>query len=163
MKFIKFTTLSFLILFILLGISPLSAKAGNWRHQDDDFNIKFVNNGEESSINVKSFKDGRDIIVTTEGKDLEITTETISGLAGLAGNVTRSGTVLLTTMLWLGLIAVLIAILIFVFWLSMLVHSITNPIPNKIIWIIVNVVFGVMGALVYYLAVKQRLKEKTII
>lgn len=163
MKFIKITIVFSLLLVVLVGVSPLSANAGNWRNQDDSFSIKFINNGSESLIKIDSFKDGRDVIVTTEGEGLEITPETVSGLVTVASNITRSGTTLLSSILWFGLIVGILALLIFIFWMSMLVHSITNPIPNKVIWIVVNIVFGVMGALVYYLAVKQRLKEKTII
>lgn len=39
-----------------------------------------------------------------------------------------------------------------VFWVVMLIHAIRNDIENKVVWIVVMVIFGIFGALVYYFA-----------
>jgi len=48
-----------------------------------------------------------------------------------------------------------IGIFSLVIWLVNLVHAIRNPINNKALWVIVMLVFGVFGAIVYYFAVKR--------
>ena len=54
-----------------------------------------------------------------------------------------------------------IGLLSLVFWIMMLVHAIKNDIPDKNMWIIILVVslvvgLGLVGALVYYFAVKRK-------
>ena len=47
----------------------------------------------------------------------------------------------------------LLSFIALIFWLFMLIHAIKNPIPNKAIWIICFIIFGVITAIVYYFAV----------
>lgn len=49
-----------------------------------------------------------------------------------------------------------------VFWLWMIVDAITKPIENKAIWILVLLVTGVLGAIVYYFAVKRPMDQKVL-
>lgn len=48
-----------------------------------------------------------------------------------------------------------IGIVTFVFWLWMLVHAATNPIENKALWIIIMVITGLIGSIIYYFMVKR--------
>jgi Phospholipase_D-nuclease N-terminal len=59
--------------------------------------------------------------------------------------------------LGLGIILFLlvISVLAFIFWLFMLIHAIKNPIVDKAVWIIILILFGILGAIIYYFAVKR--------
>jgi hypothetical protein len=48
-----------------------------------------------------------------------------------------------------------IGILAFIFWLIMLIHAISKPIHDKALWIIILLLFNIIGAIVYYFAVKR--------
>lgn len=50
---------------------------------------------------------------------------------------------------------IVIVIAASVFWLMMLIHAASHPIENKALWVVVIVVFNLVGALVYYFAVKR--------
>lgn len=43
----------------------------------------------------------------------------------------------------------------FVFWLVMLIHACSNDIPNKVLWIVLLFLFGIIAAIVYYFVVKR--------
>ena len=43
----------------------------------------------------------------------------------------------------------------FVFWLMMLVHACSNNIPNKVLWIVLLFLFGIIAAIVYYFVIKR--------
>ncbi len=43
-----------------------------------------------------------------------------------------------------------------IFWLVMLIHAISNPIPNKAVWIIVIFFGSLFGAIIYYFVIKKR-------
>ena len=43
----------------------------------------------------------------------------------------------------------------FVFWIMMLIHACSNNIPNKVLWIVLLFLFGIIAAIVYYFAVKR--------
>ena len=57
-----------------------------------------------------------------------------------------------------GLIALffLVGILAFIFWLFMLIDAIKRDIEHKPIWILVLLLTGLIGAIVYYFAVKRK-------
>ncbi|MBI3623107.1 PLDc N-terminal domain-containing protein [Candidatus Pacearchaeota archaeon] len=60
---------------------------------------------------------------------------------------------------------IFIAALFFVFWLIMLIDSITRKFKesnDKVIWVIVNVFLGLLGAFIYYFAVFYKDKNKSI-
>jgi NADH:ubiquinone oxidoreductase subunit 6 (subunit J) len=60
---------------------------------------------------------------------------------------------------------ILAAVLLFVFWLMMLVDSITRKFKetnDKVIWVIVNVFLGLLGSLIYYFVVFYKDKNKSI-
>ena len=61
--------------------------------------------------------------------------------------------------LGLMLIFLVLGILFFVFWLFMLIDCAKRKFRNdtdKVVWILVIVLIGVIGALVYYFAVKRK-------
>lgn len=49
----------------------------------------------------------------------------------------------------------LIGLLLTIFWIWMLVHAATKNIENKVLWIVLLVIFGFLAAIVYYFAVKR--------
>lgn len=49
-----------------------------------------------------------------------------------------------------------------VFWIMMIVHAASHPIQNKAIWIILMVLTGIIGALVYYFVVKRKFIQPVI-
>jgi hypothetical protein len=57
--------------------------------------------------------------------------------------------------LWLGL--VLVGILTTVFWIWMLIDCLTSSLPSgeKLIWAVVIIFLHFIGALIYYIAVRQ--------
>ena len=59
--------------------------------------------------------------------------------------------------LGLGLFAVfaVIGLLLTIFWIWMLVHAATKNIENKVLWIILLIIFGVLAAIIYYFAIKR--------
>ena len=44
-----------------------------------------------------------------------------------------------------------------VFWVMMIVHAATHDVENKPVWIILMVLTGVVGAIIYYIAVKRKM------
>jgi DMSO reductase anchor subunit len=62
----------------------------------------------------------------------------------------------------LSLIPVLIIGLPFFLWVAMLVHVIKNDIPDKVLWIIVLVVGGIIGGVVYYFAIYVKQNKKAL-
>lgn len=48
-----------------------------------------------------------------------------------------------------------LVVLLTVFWVWMLVHAIRNPIEHKPVWILVLLLTGLIGAIIYYFAVKR--------
>ena len=58
----------------------------------------------------------------------------------------------------LGALAVVIAVLVLIFWIWMIVDCAKRKFKNdaeKIVWLVVIVLFGWLGALVYFLVVKN--------
>lgn len=56
---------------------------------------------------------------------------------------------------WIFIIIFGAAIFFFVFWLKMLIHAIKSPNPGKVGWVILIVLTQVLGAIIYYFAVKR--------
>ena len=54
-----------------------------------------------------------------------------------------------------GIFFIILMIVLGIFWLIMLIHAIVKPIENKPLWIIVLLLFGPLGAIVYYFAIKR--------
>ena len=59
------------------------------------------------------------------------------------------------------LIPVLILGIPFILWIAMLVHAIRNNIPDKVLWVIVLILGGTIGGIVYYFAVYSKHNKKT--
>jgi hypothetical protein len=55
----------------------------------------------------------------------------------------------------IGILFFIIGVLVFIFWISMIVHAVKYPIEHKPIWILVLILGGILGAIVYYFAVKK--------
>ncbi len=49
-----------------------------------------------------------------------------------------------------------VSIAAFVFWLMMIIHAASKPIENKPLWIVLIVLTGIIGAIVYYFVVKRK-------
>jgi uncharacterized membrane protein len=49
----------------------------------------------------------------------------------------------------------IIGMLLTIFWIWMLVHAATKNIENKVLWIVLLIIFGFLAAIVYYFAVKR--------
>ncbi len=54
---------------------------------------------------------------------------------------------------------IVVAILALILWIWMLVHAIRHPIHDKALWIIIILLFGIIGAIVYYFAVKRHCED----
>lgn len=62
-----------------------------------------------------------------------------------------------------GVLAIAVLMIsLFVFWVMMLVHAIKKPIENKPLWILVILLGQLIGAVVYYFAVKRVPQKKEI-
>jgi len=55
----------------------------------------------------------------------------------------------------------IIGLLFTIFWIMMLVHAISKPIPNKVLWILVIVLLSPIGAIVYYFSIKRHFNQNT--
>ncbi len=55
---------------------------------------------------------------------------------------------------------VILGVVALVFWIMMLVHAISKPIDQKPLWIIVLLLFGIVGAIIYYFAVKKNFTNR---
>ncbi|MFA7654289.1 MAG: PLDc N-terminal domain-containing protein [Candidatus Magasanikbacteria bacterium] len=62
--------------------------------------------------------------------------------------------------LLIGLIFFGLGIFCFVFWLLMLIHAASKPINDKVVWVLVIVFTGIIGALIYYFVVKKEFDKK---
>lgn len=49
----------------------------------------------------------------------------------------------------------------FIFWVMMLIHAASNEIPEKIVWIIILVFTGFLGAIIYYFVVKRKFNKES--
>lgn len=47
-----------------------------------------------------------------------------------------------------------------VLWILMLIHAAKNDIPDKVIWILLIVLLGALGAIIYYFVVKRPFDQK---
>ncbi len=53
-----------------------------------------------------------------------------------------------------------LVILATVFWIMMIVHAARHQIKNKGIWIVVMVLTGIFGAIIYYFVVKRKFNKQ---
>lgn len=63
------------------------------------------------------------------------------------------------------LFLILIGVLCFIFWLVMLIDSITRKFKDstdKIIWVLVNIFVGIVGVLIYYFVVFNKDSKKSM-
>lgn len=49
-----------------------------------------------------------------------------------------------------------------VFWIMMIVHAANHDVENKAMWIILMVFTGIIGALIYYFAVKRKFNKQQV-
>ena len=66
-------------------------------------------------------------------------------------------------MIFLILLAIAAVIFLFVFWIKMLIESIKRNFKNeneKIVWVLVIVLLGFLGAAIYYFVVKANDKKE---
>ena len=67
--------------------------------------------------------------------------------------------------LFLMFFLILLGVLLFVFWLIMLIDSISRKFKesnDKVIWVIVNVFLGILGSLIYYFVIYYKDKSKSM-
>ena len=60
---------------------------------------------------------------------------------------------------------ILVGALLFVFWLIMLIDSITRKFKDgteKVVWVLVNILLGFLGTLIYYFVIFVKDKTKSI-
>jgi len=60
------------------------------------------------------------------------------------------------------IVIAVVFIFIFIFWLKMLIHAIKHDIDYKPVWILVILLTGVIGAVVYYFAVKKHMPTQSM-
>ena len=63
----------------------------------------------------------------------------------------------------IGLLGILVVALLAIFWVWMLVDAVTRKFKTdveKIVWVLVIILTHILGAVIYYLAVKMRHSEK---
>lgn len=58
------------------------------------------------------------------------------------------------------LVVLVFGILAMIFWIMMIVHAARHPINNKGVWIVVMIFTGIIGALIYYFAVKRKFNQQ---
>lgn len=58
------------------------------------------------------------------------------------------------------LLVAALGILATVFWIMMIVHAARHQINNKGIWLVVIIFTGIIGALIYYFAVKRKFNDQ---
>lgn len=63
-------------------------------------------------------------------------------------------------LIFMWLIAFPIAIAIFIFWLWMLIDCLKREFEDKLVWVLVLILTGFLGAILYYFLVKSKTKEK---
>lgn len=125
--------------FILLG--------GNFAQASDE--IKTEENSKPSITiqfnNMEKFEEKFDKIEKdVEGDKVEINYKDAGGLGGLVG-----------VAIFFGLLIAGICVASLIFWIVMLVHAISKPIESKALWILIILLTGIIGAIVYYFAVKR--------
>jgi len=54
----------------------------------------------------------------------------------------------------------IIGIIATVFWVLMIVHAATNNIEGRVVWILLMVFLGVIGAIIYYFVVKRNFAKR---
>lgn len=141
---------------IFLVLSILFLSFSSFAYAKDE--VEVVDDA-KPSINIefnnfeKLGEEAREIEERFEGKDIQIN---YSG-KGEIGNIIGFG-------LFFLFLVVAISIFCLVFWILMLVHAISKPIKQKAVWILIILLFGIIGALVYYFAIKRdfdKVSEKT--
>ncbi len=55
-----------------------------------------------------------------------------------------------------------LSITAFIFWIVMLIHAASNEIPEKIVWVIILIFTGLIGAIIYYFVVKRKFDKKVL-
>jgi len=64
--------------------------------------------------------------------------------------------------LFLSLLFFALGIWATIFWIMMLVHVAKYPVENKLMWIILMVFTGIIGALIYYFVVKRKFSNQVM-
>jgi pilus assembly protein TadC len=138
---------------IFLVLSILFLGSFNFSHAKDE--VEIIDDSKPSiSIEFNNFdklgEEAKEIEKQFEGKDIQIN---YSG-RGEIGNIIGFGLFFLFLFL-------AISVFCLVFWILMLVHAISKPIKQKAVWILIILLFGIIGALVYYFAVKRDFDKKS--
>ncbi len=70
-----------------------------------------------------------------------------------------AGIVIVIVLFWLAIMAA--ALFSFIFWIWMIVDCAQRDMKgdNKVVWILILVFLGILGAIIYYFAVKRKSKK----
>lgn len=60
--------------------------------------------------------------------------------------------------IWIFLIWGILALVGFIFWIWTIIHALSNPIPNKVLWVLVLIVLGIVGSIIYYFVIIRKYK-----
>ncbi len=94
-------------------------------------------------------KEWSDVEKEFDNKEININYKDAGGLGGFVG-----------VMLIFVLFIVLVCLAALIFWVLMLIHAISKPIKSKAVWILILLIFGIIGAIIYYFAVKREFNKK---
>jgi hypothetical protein len=56
---------------------------------------------------------------------------------------------------WIFIVFFVVGIAFFIFWVKMIIHAAKSDNPNKLVWILIIVLTGLIGAIIYYFVVKR--------
>jgi hypothetical protein len=70
-----------------------------------------------------------------------------------------AGIIIMVVLLWLAIMAA--AIFSFIFWIWMIVDCAQRDFKgdNKVVWILILVFLGILGAIIYYFVVKIKIRK----
>jgi magnesium-transporting ATPase (P-type) len=149
----SFNFIATFIIFFLALVPVLSFAQTPVEERNLNVDVTLQNEEKGSSLSIEGVSDGGNISVIIDGEEVDIDPRAISELAGSGLSFARS-------MMWFILVMAIIGLALFVFWLAMLIHAIGKKIKLKALWIIILLVFGILGAVVYYFAVKRDFDTK---
>lgn len=86
---------------------------------------------------------------------LNTATCTLNGKNVDCAEMTKTAKSWFNTGLWTLLFFGILFLIGGIFWLVMLIHALSNPIPNKILWVAVIFFVSFIGAVIYYFVIKR--------
>jgi len=146
MKKIFFTVL-FSIL--LLQTNPILAKEGEVLVEEKRIPSITIQFNDMDELSKEWSEVESEIEKEFDKKEINIDYKDARGLGGFIGVI-----------LAFAFFVVLVCLAALVFWVLMLIHAISKPIKSKAVWILILLIFGIIGAVIYYFAVKREFNKK---